>query len=503
MSNDALICRTDRQGLITFCTPAFAEAHGYTAETLLQRPIASLRHDEVPAELFARLWQSLERGAPWCGPLCNRRADGEALWLEVYIKPVYDAQGLSGYGALYRPLVDAERERVRRGYRRVARGGRPAGGLPSWGALWPALPVTGLALLGSLLLDDPLLRSGCCAGLTLTAAVLPWAWQQRRLAAVLTSWPKVCSDPWLAGFRPERGMAARLALALHSEERRLQTALARIGGAGRQVRTRAEEVGGLIHHERQRLDSQREVDDQTATAVHELAATIQEVTRNVLAASQATTAASAQADRGREHGEASQRAIATLRETVTASAVAAGEVGAAVATIDDFTHLIDGLAAQTNLLALNAAIEAARAGEAGRGFGVVAEEVRNLAARSQDATAAIRPLLERLRQANQVNRDQAERCRTLAEDTGEQIAQTSQRLVDVDLSLKHIDDLSRQVAAAMLEQEQVIAVLDEQLQATAMATASSAERIQAVERLGLELGRQAESLHLLAVHFDR
>ncbi len=298
-------------------------------------------------------------------------------------------------------------------------------------------------------------------------------------------------------------MAARLALALHSEERRLQTALARIGAAGRQLQARADEVGGLIRGERQRLDGQREVDDQTATAVHELAATIQEVTRNVLAASQATTAASEQAELGRVHGETSQQAIASLNATVGASVRAVGEVGTAISAIDDFTRLIDGIAAQTNLLALNAAIEAARAGEAGRGFGVVAEEVRSLATRSQEATGAIRPLLERLRQANQANHDQAERCRELAERSSEQVAQTSQRLVAVDASLKDLDDLGRQIATAMLEQEQVIALLDEQLQATAVATAGSAERIQAVERLGLDLGRQAEALHLLAVHFDR
>lgn len=504
MDDHPLICRTDLQGRITFCTPAFAEFHGYRVDELLQRPFALLRHADMPPTLFAHLWRTLGQQRTWLGPLCNRHRDGQALWLELYIKPVHGAQGISGYGALYQPLDEAARQHAERALARVRRGRAPGRALRGWlhGA-WPWLAASAALLAGAPLLSMSWAEQGLALGCVLGAGLLSQRRQARRVQRLLEGGLALCSDPWLGGFLDDEPWAGRLALALRSEARRLQTALLRIGAAGGQLEQRAAEVASLIRHEAARLDGQRDSNHQAATALHELAATIQEVTGNVHGASQGTADASAQTSHSRQLAHRAQAALGQLDVAVSDAATAAQQVGAAVGDIAGFTRLIAEIAEQTNLLALNAAIEAARAGEAGRGFGVVADEVRQLAARTQVATGQIRPLLERLQQAAARNGEQAGRCQALAQDTDGQLRQMLHGLEDVDERLQGVNALGQQIAVAMQEQEQVIGLLDEQVQGAVADVAQSADKAREVERLGASLHEQAAALIQLARYFDR
>lgn len=504
MDDHPLICRTDLQGRITFCTQAFAEYHGYQAGELLQQPFALLRHADMPPALFAHLWRTLGQQRIWLGPLCNRHRDGQALWLELYIKPVHGAQGISGYGALYQPLDEAARQRTERALARVRRGQAPGRALHGWlrGA-WPWLAASAALLAGAPLLPMGWAEQGLALGCVLGAGLVSQRRQARCMQSLLDGGRALCNDPWLAGFLDDEPVAGRVALALRSEARRLQTALMRIGAAGGQLEQRAAEVAHLIRHEAARLDLQRDSNHQAATALHELAATIQEVTSNVHGASQGTADASMQTTHSRHLAARAQAALGQLDAAVAGAATAAQQVGAAVTDITDFTRLIGEIAEQTNLLALNAAIEAARAGEAGRGFGVVADEVRQLASRTQVATGQIRPLLERLQQTAEHNGEQAVRCQVLTQDADGQLREMIRGLADVDDRLQDVNALGQQIAVAMQEQEQVIGLLDEQVQGAVADVAQSAQRTREVERLGTSLHEQAAALIQLARYFDR
>ncbi|OLS60238.1 methyl-accepting chemotaxis protein [Pseudomonas putida] len=469
MDIDALICRTDLQGRLVFITEAFCQAHGLTSAALQHRPLDDLLHPLVPRRLVEHLQQTLASGRPWLGPLCHRRGDGGELWLELYIKPVHGASGISGYGAVFVALDAARIEPTRRGYQRIARHGHPGG------ALWWRV-----------------LRTGVCG--------LFW---RRRIAGLLKDHPKVCSDPWLAGFLPGDTRLAQVAWGLRSEERRLQAALVRIASAGAGLGGQARDMAGMIRDEARQLDYQRDANQQVATALHELAATIQEVTRNVQVASQSTGEASTLAGEGQQQARKAGEALVTLEQAIGSSARAAREVAQEVEAIGGFTSLIDAIASQTNLLALNAAIEAARAGEAGRGFSVVADEVRQLAARTQEATARIRPLLERLEQANGRNREVARHCEELARAGAGRVQEVASALSAVAGQLQGVDSLGQQIAVAMHEQEQVVQLLDEQLQGNVEAIGRSVEQARVAEGLGGELKLQSENLLSLARYFDR
>jgi methyl-accepting chemotaxis protein len=102
-----LASKTDLNGIITYCNPDFVEASGYAEEALLGAPHNLVRHEDMPGEVFADLWQTLHAGKPWTGLIKNRRPDGGFYWLEANVTPVYEAGRLSGYmSAGYKPERD-------------------------------------------------------------------------------------------------------------------------------------------------------------------------------------------------------------------------------------------------------------------------------------------------------------------------------------------------------------------------------------------------------------
>ena len=222
-----------------------------------------------------------------------------------------------------------------------------------------------------------------------------------------------------------------------------------------QIASAAEELSAVTEQTSAGANSQKVETDQVATAMHEMAATVQEVARNAEQASNAATNADSDARAGdKVVGEAISQ-IERLAEEVHRSTEAMTLLQQESQKIGSVMDVIKSVAEQTNLLALNAAIEAARAGEAGRGFAVVADEVRGLAQRTQKSTEEIEVLVAGLQQGTQQVATVMQGSRALTESSVELARRAGASLANITGTVSGIQSMNQQIAAAAEQQSAV------------------------------------------------
>ncbi|MFT7388750.1 MAG: methyl-accepting chemotaxis protein [Candidatus Endobugula sp.] len=213
----------------------------------------------------------------------------------------------------------------------------------------------------------------------------------------------------------------------------------------------------------QSVNNQRMQTDMVATAMNEMSASAQEVSNNASEAARSADAANTSCNSAKDVVANSIHSVKSLvNEIERASTVIndlKGDVGEIVTVLD----VIRGIAEQTNLLALNAAIEAARAGEQGRGFAVVADEVRTLASRTQDSTKEIQEMIERLQKGSEEAVNVMISSKTVGEETVEHSSSAGSSLDDIALSVSAINSMNAQIANAAREQSQVGESINENL----------------------------------------
>ncbi|MBK3882476.1 HAMP domain-containing protein [Pseudomonas stutzeri] len=233
---------------------------------------------------------------------------------------------------------------------------------------------------------------------------------------------------------------------------KLQPLIAEVGRVTAEVETAARGMAAMAETNDQLISSEHAAVDQVTTAATEMSAAVHEVALNAQNASDAARAAETQSRQGASVVSSTIQSIRQLAGEVEGASQTIGALAEETASIGAVLEVIRGIAEQTNLLALNAAIEAARAGEQGRGFAVVADEVRALAARTQDSTKDIQARIERLQsgvgkavQAMQTGSDEAR-------DSVERASGVDQVLAETSVSVQRINDMAAQIATACEEQ---------------------------------------------------
>ena len=256
----------------------------------------------------------------------------------------------------------------------------------------------------------------------------------------------------------------------------------------------AEEMAHITEKSNQALMNQHNETGQVATAMNEMTATVHEVAQNTQLAAESASQASTEVGTGQKVVEESIRSIALLVQKVERAADVIHQLETNSREIGSVLDVIRSIAEQTNLLALNAAIEAARAGEQGRGFAVVADEVRVLAQRTQKSTEEIQKMIQRLQAGAQEAVVAMTQSRSQADVTRDTAAKAGQVLTSITRAVASINDMNTLIASAAEEQNTVAEEINRNIVNISTAAEATAESSTHTARASEDLRNVAEEL---------
>tara|TARA_Y100000815_G_scaffold17494_1_gene15237 strand:+ start:470 stop:2383 length:1914 start_codon:yes stop_codon:yes gene_type:complete len=255
-----------------------------------------------------------------------------------------------------------------------------------------------------------------------------------------------------------RNEVADLARAFNQFADKVRRLVSEVAGSTAQVAASAEEMSAITDGFNRDVSRQRDEIEQVATAMNEMTATVQDVARNAAQAAESAKSADLEAQQGQLVVQQTVSSIEGVSAEVARTASAIQRLETDSQSISKVLEVIRGVAEQTNLLALNAAIEAARAGEQGRGFAVVADEVRTLASRTQQSTIEIQQVIEQLQSGARDAADVMNQGREQVDNSVMQAQQAGTSLLRITNAVTSISDMNVQIASAA---EQQSAVSDE------------------------------------------
>lgn len=292
-----------------------------------------------------------------------------------------------------------------------------------------------------------------------------------------------------------------MANAMNNMLEKFRNSMERVAVSTTTLATSSEEMSAITQQTGENINKQFLEIDKVATAINELTATVQEVSNNASSAAHAAMQANEHSADSRRIVETNIQSIEDLSNELASVSETIDSLSSASENIGTVIDVIKSIAEQTNLLALNAAIEAARAGEQGRGFAVVADEVRTLASRTQKSTGEIESMIEQLQkgaqqavQAVSASREKSQQSVTHAASAGDAIA-------TVTSSINEINDMNTLIANAAQEQSTVTDEINRNITTIRMAAEQSTQGAEETTTSSEELSRLAADLQHLVAEF--
>ena len=497
--SEQLVSITDTRGVIIYANDIFCKVAGYTPEELQRKNHNIVRHPDMPSAAFKDLWTELEAGNHWEGVVKNLCKDGRYYWVNAYVTPMYDNGVLTGYQSVRVKPSDKLKQKAAAVYQAIN-----SNKLGMSEQKQNTLKKSTAFIATAFIIVSTFMNLGVYWGGGVLAAFLVLF---ASLYDELVSLPRYINqqkEKYTSICRviyTDGGLQSVLEFRESLYQARIRTILGRMDDSLSVIANVVNNLNSAINETNDKIDDQNTETTQIATSMNEMSLTIAEVSENVVQTADRVEQVYQQCAKSKSIISGSVTQISGLQDNVSSAHSVSQELVDIVTSINTQVIEIQGIADQTNLLALNAAIEAARAGEQGRGFAVVADEVRSLSARTHSVSdginESVRHVTDKLANVTNLmssNITTSEECVNsgkTAHDSAEEIYQ----------QMLSISDLTTQVSTASEEQSVVAGEVNNNVQRVADLAQALVDSDALFNNISL-LNEEASKLTKLATTFS-
>lgn len=505
-SGVTLTSTTDIKGTLTYANQDFLNVSGFTKDEIIGSNHNIVRHPDMPPAAFDNLWTTVKSGKPWMGLVKNRCKSGDYYWVDAFVTPLVRNGEVSGYESTRVKPAKKRVDHAEALYKNISTGKK--------------LKLKNLSFLHKQILTGSVFQFLISATLAMTGllslpvAFIAWVgisliwtgisyYQLRDFQKLLKRSRSIIDNPLMQlAYYGKVDDVSQIRLSTRMLTAKLRAVVKRIMRATEELTQQAQNGVNIASASYANINQQSQELEMVATAVNEMTAAVQEVAQSTSNAARAAQDATTMSQKGALTITDAIGIIDSLDSNVLTASSSISQLKADSENIGGVLDVIRGIAEQTNLLALNAAIEAARAGEQGRGFAVVADEVRTLASRSHDATQEIQKMIERLQQGVATAVTNMAQVSKRAEEGVAQVEESAEALAEISGSVSVINDMNTHIAAATEEQSAVASEVSQNIEHIHQLSAQTAQSAQQTQQTSENLTKLVMELRAMVEQLD-